>query len=155
MAFSRQFRALAKVSAFFTGVWGAIGIAVGAFRGQAIGDGTLLSSILTYGLGYGAVGGISGVVTGLLLARAESGRRIEEVATWRIAGWGVIGGLAPAALFGLLALVFGATASQLLPLLGLGIVGGGVGGVISASASATAKRAALAEPEAPPELPAS
>ena len=49
--------------------------------------------------------------------------------------------------------VGGAAVSELLPLVGLGVVSGGVGGLISGSASAAAKRAGLPGSK-PPRLPA-
>ncbi len=146
---SRRFKALFKIAGLFSSLWAALGVLVGL-----LGAGTTPSTILTYGIMYGAVGGISGIVTALLVARAESGRSIQEVRTWRVAGWGIAGGIAPAALFSALGLAFGAPASALLPLLGLGVVGGGLGGIVSGSASVAAKRAALADGDTPPELPA-
>ena len=103
---------------------------------------------------FGAVGGISGITTALLLARGESGRQINEVATWRVTPWGFLGGFAPAALFTLLALMFGAAASAVVPLLVLGLISGGIDGTISGSASAAAKRVELPEPDDQPKLPA-
>jgi hypothetical protein len=109
----------------------------------------------TLGIIYGCVGGITGAVTALLIGRAEFGRRIDELPTWRMAAWGFLGGIGPAVFFGSTgAIFFGASASEVLGLLGAGLVTGGVGGAISGSASAAAKRAALSERETHPELPA-
>ena len=154
MAFSRKFKALGKITGFFAAAFGAIGVLAGALNVLAGQGGAVLSSMYTFGVMYGAVGGITGAVTALLVARTESGRRIDELPTWRIAAWGLVGGIAPAALFAPRALIFGASASQLLPLIGVGLFGGVLGGVVSASASATAKRTALSEGETPPKLPA-
>jgi len=154
MAFSRQFRALGKITGFFAAAWGVVGVLVAALSGVGADGGAVLASMYTLGIIYGCVGGITGAVTALLIGRAESGRRVDELPSWRIALWGLLGGIAPAVFFGSIGGVFGATVSELLGLLAAGLVSGGFGGVISASASAAAKRTALSEREAPPELPA-
>jgi hypothetical protein len=155
MAFSRQFKALGMITGFFAAAWGVVGVLVGALTGVAAGGGAVLASMYTLGILYGCVGGITGAVTALLIGRAEFGRRIDELPTWRIAAWGLLGGIAPAVFFSSMgAIFFGASASEVLGLLGAGLVSGGVGGVISASASAAAKRTALSELDTHPELPA-
>lgn len=131
MALSRQLAALGKTAGFFALAFGAVGVAAGLITG---------GPVWTLAGGYAALGGMSGTFTGLMVARSESGRQIEEVPTWRMAGWGIVGGAAPAGLFAVLGLAFGTSASALLPLLGLGGIGGLLGGAISASASAAAKR---------------
>lgn len=154
MLFSRQFRALGKVAGFFASAWGVIGALIGMAFGPSITGGTVLSSVMTFALMYGTAGGIAGIATALLLARAESGRQINDVPAWRLAAWGVVGGMAPAALFSVLGLIAGASLSAVLPLVGLGVVGGAMGGVISGSASAAAKAAPLHQGERLPQLPA-
>ncbi len=99
---------------------------------------------------YAMVGAISGIVMSLLIAHAERRRSVGELHAGRMAAWGVLGGLAPPALFGTLGLLAGAPLMAVLPLAGLGIVGGVIGGVASASAVTAAKRAALREPTSPP-----
>ena len=154
MALSRQFRALTRIAGVFASVWGVVGGLVGVVLGPGITGDTALSSAMTFALMYGTAGAISGVVTALLVARTESGRRIGDMRTWRVAASGVVGGLAPAMLFGGLGVIVGgASLSEVLPLLGLGVVGGLVSGTISGSASAAAK-AALDRGEPLPQVPA-
>lgn len=155
MAFSKQFRALARITGFFAGVWAAVGAVLGALAGPSITGESILSGAVGFALMYGTVGAIAGATTALLTARAETGRPLSHIPTWRLAVWGVVGGLAPAVLFGALAFfIGGAPVSELLPLLGVGLVSGGVGGVISGSASAAAKRARLTESNTPPRVAA-
>jgi hypothetical protein len=148
MAFSRQFKALGRIASFFAAAFGAVGVVAGVITG-----GFVPSTLMTFAVAYGALGGMSGALTGLLMARSESGRRIEDVETSRIALWGVVGGTAPAALFALLGFIFGGSATALIPLIGLGVVGGALGGAISGSASAAAKRGALKAGESHTQLP--
>ena len=153
MQFTRQFKALARVTALFSGVWAAIGGIVAALTYLTDPDGSLLAQVATHLVMYGAVGAISGMATALILARSEAGRQVEELPTPRIATWGMIGGAAPAALFGLLGMVFGAPAGSYLPLLGVGIVSGAIGATVAASASVAAKRGSLNAGNAKPRLP--
>ena len=114
----------------------------------------LLAAAMGFALMYGTVGAIAGATTAFLIARAETGRRLGQIPTWRLAAWGIVGGLAPAVLFAALGFVVGgASVSELLPLLGLGVVSGGAGGLISGSAAAAAKRPRLPENNEP-RLPA-
>ena len=94
------------------------------------------------------------MATALILARAEAGRKAHQLSTRRVATWGMVGGVAPTTLFGLLALVFGAPADSYLPLMGVGIISGGIGAAVAASASAAAKRASLNAAAAQLRLPA-
>lgn len=149
MALSRQFKALARIGTLFAAAWGGIATLVSVVSG-----GPLLPSFLTFGVMFGAVGGISGLTTGLLIARAESGRKVEDVSIWRVALWGFLGGFAPAGLFGLLGLTFGASAGAIVPLLVLGGISGAVGSAISGSATAAARRGQLRGAEDQPRLPA-
>lgn len=155
MALSKQFRALARITGFFAGVWAAVGAVLGALVGPTITGDSVLAGAISFAVMYGTVGAIAGATTALLTARAESGRHLSHIPIWRLAAWGVVGGMAPAGLFGALAFfIGGASLSQLLPLLGLGLVTGGVGGLISGSASAAAKRARLTESNKPPRVAA-
>ena len=154
MAFSKQFRALGRITAFFAGVWAAVGAVLGAVAGPSVTGESALAAAMGFALMYGTVGAIAGATTAVLTARAETGRQLGHIPTWRLATWGVVGGLAPAVLFAALGFVVGgAPVSELLPLLGLGVVSGGVGGLIAGSASAAAKRARLSESNEP-RLPA-
>ena len=153
MGLSRQIRALGRIAGFFACAWGALGVIVALVRGVTTGGGGLLSSIAVFGVEFGLAGGISGIVTSLLVARLESGRDPDAVPTSRLAAWGVLGGLAPAALFGALGAAFGAGTGALVPLLGLGVFGGATGGVIAGGAGAVAHRAELPPGPSRPELP--
>ena len=147
--FTRQFKALGRIAAFFAGTWGAVGTLL-----SVLGGGPLLPSLLTYGLLFGAVGGVSGLATGLLLARGESGRRFEEVPVWRAALWGFLGGFMPAGLFAGLAIAFGTVAAAIMPLLVLGVVSGtGMAG-LAAFVSDAAKKTQLGASDGGPSLPA-
>ncbi len=152
MAVTLQFRALAKLSTLAAIAWAVIGGLLGAFRGAAIIGESPLSAALRFGFMYAIVGAISGIVMSLLIARAERRRSVGELHAGRMAAWGILGGLAPPALFGALGLLAGAPLMAVLPLAGLGIVGGALGGVGAASAVTAAKRAALREPTSPPQL---
>ena len=153
LAFSRQFKAIGKIGGFFAGVWGAIATFVGMFGGGAFHPSYLLPSFLTFGVIFGAVGGISGICTALLIARGESGRELSEVPTWRVTFWGFLGGFTPGAIFTLLALTLRAT-DVLGLLLAVSLFSGGVGSAISGSAAAAAKRVGSGARDAQPKLPA-
>ena len=153
MQFTRQFKALARVTALFSGVWAAIGGIMAALQYLTNPEGSLLAQIATHLVMYGALGAISGMATALILARTEAGRRVEDLPTPRVATWGMLGSAAPAALFGLLGMVFGAPAGSYLPLLGVGIVSGAIGATVAASASVAAKRGSLNPGNAKPRLP--
>jgi len=152
MIFSRQFRALSRIAVAFAGTWAGIGGLIALLTRAANPAGGLLGWVATHLLMYGALGGISGLVTALLVA--EAGRRAEHLTTRRVALWGAIGGLAPVALFGTLGLVFGASAGALLPLIALGAVSAGLGGAFAGSTAAIAARGAIAKPPSAPRLPA-
>ena len=155
MAFSKQFLALARITAFFAGVWATVGAVLGALAGPSITGESALSSALGSALMYGTMGAIAGASTALLTARAETGRQVSHIPTWRLTIWGVVGGMAPAVLFGTLGFFIGGLpVRELLPLLGLGLVSGGVGGLISGSAVAAAKKARLTESNPPPRVSA-
>ena len=153
MHLTRQFKALARITIMFAGAWAGIAGVLAGLRYVTDQDGSLLR-VATDMTMYGAVGAISGLVTALILARAEAGRQVEQLPTSRIATWGMIGGATPASLFGLLGLVFGAPADSYLPLMGLGIVSGGLGAVVAAAGSAAAKRGSLEAADTKPRLPA-
>ena len=155
MTFSRQFRALVRITGFFAGVWATVGAVVGALTGPSITGESVFSAAIGFALMYGTVGAIAGAATALLTARAETGRQLGQIPTWRLAAWGVVGGMAPAVLFGTLAFfIGGASVGELLPRVGLGVVSGGVGGLVTGSASAAAKRARFPESDQAPRLPA-
>jgi hypothetical protein len=154
MSLTNQFRALARLSTLFAGAWAVVGGLLGAFRGAELIGESAGSAMLSFAFMYGLVGAIAGIVTSLLIARAERNRPLRELHTGRVAAWGVLGGLAPPALLGTLGLLAGAPLVAILPLAGLGVVSGALGGVASASAVTAAKRAALRESDPVPRLPA-
>ena len=154
MAFTRQFRALCRISGFFAGAWATVGGIIGAIWGPKVLGGSALGAAMTLAFPYGLIGGMAGALTVLVIARSESGKDIGQVPTWRVAVWGVVGGVAPAVLITGAGLFFGAPAGALLPLVsGLGIMGAVVGGVVSAVASAAAKTERLSTGEQSPQLP--
>ena len=152
--FSTQFRALARLATLFAGAWAVVGGVLGAVRGAALTGQSVGSATLNFAVMYAVVGGIAGIVTSLVVARAERNRSMQELHAGRFAVWGVLGGLAPPALLGTLGLLAGAPLVAVLPLAGLGVIGGAIGGVASAAAVAAAKRAALRAPDSPPQLSA-
>lgn len=154
MAFSRQFKALLRIAGFFAGTWAAVGAAIGAVVGSGATGETVLASAIRFALMYATASGIAGTTTAWLAARAETGRKLHDIPVWRLAAWGVVGGVAPAAIFGFLGLIAGAPMSSVAALLGLGVIGGGVGGLVAGSASAAAKRVRPSDPDPVPTLPA-
>lgn len=149
--FSQRFKALAKVGGLFAFVWGGIATFVGMFARGAFHPSFLLPSLLTFGVMFGAAGGISGIATALLIARGESGRDLARVPAWRVAFWGFLGGIAPGAVFSLMAAALGAT--DVLGLLAtVTMLGGGLGTAIAGSAAAAAKRVGPGLREGQPQL---
>jgi hypothetical protein len=71
---------------------------------------------------------------------------VEQIKPGRLALWGVVGGLGPPLLFGVLGLLFGAPATVYLPLAGLGVVSAVMSGALLTTAVGAARRRAL-----PPE----
>ena len=138
MAISRQLRALGKISGFFAAVFGVVGTVVGVFAA-----GLSPVTLGLYATMYGALGAMSGAVTALLVARSEAGRSLNEVSVGRMTLAGVLGGASPAALFALVGLGFGGLGAALVPLIGLGALGGVLGGALSGFAAAAAKRGEL------------
>lgn len=134
MALSRRFRALGKVGTAFALGWGLVGTAISFLSG-----GALVPSLLGYGIMFGAAGGISGIVTGLLVARGESGKAVEAISSWRASLWGLLGGLIPAAVLASIGVIEGAP-DVVLPLIILGSISGGVGATVTGLAAASAKR---------------
>ena len=111
------------------------------------------ASILTYGGIFGAVGAVSGITTGLALARGESGRSVEQIPTWRAALWGFLGGFAPAGLLGGLAFALGTVAAAFVPIVVVGCVSGAMTAGLAASVSVAAKRISGGGSAEQPSLP--
>ena len=119
-------RALLKLALLWSVPWTLGGLALGICRwvmtahlpGEA---GSLVAWLATHALAFGALGLISGLDVGLLLAHAERGRRVEQITAGRLVLWGAIGGLGPPLLFGLLGFLFGAPSAVYLPLAVLGV----------------------------------
>ena len=84
MAVTPQFRALAKLSMLAASVWAVIGGLLGAFRGAEIIGESPLAAALRFGAMYAMVGAISGIVTSLLVARAERKRSVGELQAGRM-----------------------------------------------------------------------
>jgi len=138
VALSRQFKALGKITAFFAGVWGAVGVVTAALTA-----GVASSTLLAFSVAFASAGAISGLATALLVARGERGRRFEEIPAWRSTLWGVLGGGAPAAVFGILALLFAGNPSAIVSLMGLAAFGGVIGGTITTSAHVAGRQGEL------------
>ena len=159
MIFSRQFRALLNFAGWWAVPWGLAGAALAVARWLASGapypGASLGVWVLSHVLGYGALGLISGLDVGLLLARQEGGRRVEDLSTRRVALWGAIGGAGPAVLFAALGVIVGAPPIVYLPLLGLGLVSAAVSGGLATAAVAAAKSRALPPDRESPRLPPS
>ena len=157
MGLSRQFRALLRLAALWAIPWTAIGAALAVFRWVTSGDlpptdQSLAAWIGLHAVAYGALGLISGLDVGLLLAHAERGRRVEELSPRRVALWSTIGGAGPAGVFALLAWGFGSPTIVYLPLLGLGLVSAAISGGLAVAGLAMAKRPPLPRPQDPPRL---
>ncbi len=148
MPFSRQFKALVRISTFFGVAWGSIGTLVSMLTGAPF-----VPSLLTFGAMFGIVGGVSGISTALLIARGESGRELAEVSTWRVTFWGFLGGFTPGALFALIAMAVGNT-DVLGLLLAVSLFSGGIASALSGAAAAAAKRVGPGDREDQPKLPA-
>ena len=157
MLFSRQFRALLSFAGWWAVPWGLAGAALAVARwltsGAPYPGASLGVWVLSHVLGYGALGLISGLLVGLLLARREEGRRVEDLSTRRVALWGALGGAGPAVLFAGLGVIAGAPAIVYLPLLGLGLVSAAVSGGLATAAVAAARRGTLPPDRDSPRLP--
>jgi len=147
MLLSRQFKALGKIGAVFAGAWGLVGTVVSVLAG-----GGVVPSLLSYGVMFGAAGGISGIATALLAVRGEAGRTIEELSPWRAVLWGFLGGIVPAALLSGIVAMEGAV-DMVLPLLVLGTISGSVGGAVCGIATTSAKRVKGTSPARQERLP--
>jgi hypothetical protein len=133
---SKQFRALGRITALFGAVWAVAGAVLGVIAGPSMTGDATLTAAATFAVMYGLVGAIAGATTAFLIACAEVGRQVADISKQRLTMWGVAGGIAPAALFAALAFsVGGASGSQLLPLVGLGVLSGGLGGFVSGAAA--------------------
>src|SRR5262245_14245099 len=129
MTLSRQFKAVARISGLFAATWAAVGELIGIAKGPSLmGDGRVAGG-LSFAFMYGCGGASAGAITSLVIARAEQGREAGSVPQWRMIVWGVVGGVAPAALLGTVGLVFGAPMSAVRPLLGVAVLGGCLGGL--------------------------
>jgi hypothetical protein len=150
MPFTRSFRALLRLTGLWALPWTGFGLLVGAVRWALAPElrtetTTLLGWLLNHALAYGALGLISGLYLGLLLAQVAQGGSWAKLPRRRVALWSAVAGTAPALVFGALALVFGAPSTVFLPLAGLGIVSG-----VGSSLLATSTHAATAAPSLPP-----
>jgi hypothetical protein len=151
-----QFRALLKFAGWWAIPWGLAGVALAVVRWvlgpPATAAGSLGVWVASHLLGYGALGLISGLNVGLLLARGEQGRRVEEVSARRMALWGAIGGAGPAVLFAAFGFVVGAPAIVYLPIVGLGLLSAVVSGGVATAAVASAKGRRLPPADETPTL---
>lgn len=149
MSGSRDFLALLRSTVLFATAWAAIGSVVGFVRGASVTGQPADSAVLSFATMYALAGAIAGISTALLVSRAERGASVRQLSPWRVGGWGVLGGLTPALLFGGLGALAGASLTAILPLVGVGLVGGVATGLVAASATAAAKHSALRAGDAP------
>jgi len=159
MIFSRQFRALLKLAGLWAIPWATLGVVVAIIRWTTSPEipstvPSLAGWIFNHALAYGAMGAISGLYLGLLLARLERGRQAEEIPRGRIVLWSGLAGAVPPILFAALGLIFGAPGVMYLPLLGLGCFSAFVSGSLATSTLAVVQRRVLAKPDDRPELKA-
>lgn len=157
MTFSKQFRALIRLAGILAIPWTILGVVVAGVRWITRPDlastvPSLAGWILNHAIAYGALGLLSGVYLGLLLARIEHGRRVEEVSLRRMALWSGAAGAFPPVLFAGLGLVFGAPGTVYLPLLGLGLFSAVLSGGLATSSLAAAQRRTLPQPDHRPTL---
>jgi hypothetical protein len=156
MIFSRQFRALLRFAGVWAIPWCVIGAGLALVRWLTSG-GTLAGQslgvwVLNHVLGYGALGLLSGLFVGLLLARQEEGRRVEDLSARRMALWGAIGGAGPAVVFAAVGVVVGAPTIVYLPVLGLGLLSAVVSGGLATAAVASGKGRRLPPGDEAPTL---
>jgi MFS family permease len=145
---SLQFRALARFAVVWAIPWAGAGALLALLRWIAAPSGFSLGEALAlHTTAFGALGLISGLDVGLILARAERGRRVDQLVPRRVALWGLLGGAAPAVLFALLGWAFGAPATVWAPLAGLGVVSA----VISAGLATSVVTAAKPREPLPPQ----
>jgi hypothetical protein len=125
MTFSRPFRALLKLSVLWALPWTALGVGVGVIQWITSPELASITSLggwlLGHALAYGALGWISGLYLGLVIARVGRGR-IDALSRPKVALLAALGGAAPPAIFGALGLMFGAPPAAFWSLLGLGVV---------------------------------
>ena len=147
---SRQFRALGRFAVLWAIPWAVAGALLAMVRWVAAPSGFPLGEALAlHTTAFGALGLISGLDVGLILARAERGRQVDQLAPRRVALWGLLGGAAPAVLFAALGWAFGATAAVWAPLAGLGVVSAVISAGLATSVVTAAKRASLSPPAEP------
>jgi hypothetical protein len=158
MTFSHPFRALLKLSGLWAIPWTVLGVAVGLIRWLTTPELASLTSasgwLVGHALAYGALGWISGLYLGVLVARLGRGGRGDPLSPWRVASLSALGGAAPPVLFAALGLVFGAPTIAYLPLLGLGALSAVGSVVLATSAQAAATRVALTAAPTTRRLPA-
>jgi hypothetical protein len=152
---SRQFRALARFAVLWAIPWAGAGALLALVRWiAASSDFPLGEALALHTTAFGALGLISGLDVGLILARAERGRQVDQLVPRRIALWGLLGGAAPAALFAVLGWTFGAPASVWAPLAGLGVISAVISAGLATSVVTAAKRGNFSPPASPASFPA-
>lgn len=158
MPFTRRFRALLRLTGLWALPWTAVGLLVAVVRWALApelrtGTTTLAGWLLNHAVAYGALGLISGLYLGLLLAKVAHGASWARLSRRRVALWSAVAGTAPALFFGALALIFGAPRAVFLPLAALGIVGGVGSSLLATSTHAATAAPSLASGDATPRLP--
>lgn len=140
--FSRQFRALCRMALLWAVPWAVVGLVDGLWVWSRYRAGLPIDqyfpiggSVIVHAVTIAAFGAISALSAGLLLSKAELGRTVDQVPTWRAMLWGSLGGLAPLAILAVLGLLIPASSMPILNLpvllswgLGTGVVSGGLVG---------------------------
>jgi hypothetical protein len=158
MPFTRSFRALLRLTGLWALPWTGVGLLVGVVRWALApelraGTTTLFGWLLNHAVAYGALGLISGLYLGLLLAQVAQGASWAKLPRRRVALWSAVAGTAPALFFGALALVFGAPSTVFLPLAALGVVSGVGSSLLATSTHAVTAAPSLTPDNASPRLP--
>lgn len=146
MLFSRQYRALWKLAGLWAIPWTIVGAVLGILgypgylelaRSFAM---PMLGYVALNALAFGAIGQVSGLCTGLVLARAERERESSQLSLGRTALWGVLGGFVPFAVIAVFAWLLVTTGTNLGLIVGLGAANGVLSGALVAGAVQVARR---------------
>jgi hypothetical protein len=150
---SRSLRALLRLAALWAVPWALVGVALAvvAWRTQPVATPPLVPLPLTIWLAMfvpaiTALGLISGLSAGLLLAWAERGRAVATLSPRRAMAWGAIGGALPLLVLGAYGLVTGLPTANLASIALAGTLTALGSGGLTGWLITTAQRRALPTP---------
>jgi hypothetical protein len=146
MTVLRWLRGLIGVGVSWGALWGIIGAGIGFALGVI--DPALWefsNPAVTWGLGMGAYGFVSGLGFGGLLSLREGSKTVAELSLPRVGVWGVLGSMAVPLLFGALGTFDAGT--TLADVLGAMLVTGSLGGAFASGSVAIARRAEITASE--------